>query len=312
MNTTMTDHRRLRRRIVGGVMAAALVGGTWAGAASPAAQAASHGSGTSLAAAISKAEKQNSPGGTAVVPSEATQAQRLHIYTSVADLNATQKANADLIIKIGKDSDQIPAADKANAIHAALMAAMQESSLTNLNYGDADSLGLFQQRPSQGWGTADQIMDPTFAIKSFYGINPDVSTPGVIDISGWQTMDPGELAQAVQRSAYPDAYNQWYDLAVELLNDYPNAGSGGSSDTTFTTWPSAVNVRAAASASSTIVKTLTVATSINVTCQTQGDTVSYGKNTPTNWWGKVPAQGGYISVMFIDQPNTKLANVPDC
>ncbi|MBS6332260.1 hypothetical protein KJZ13_06400 [Cutibacterium avidum] len=100
------------------------------------------------------------------------------------------------------------------------MAAMQESSLRNLNYGDRDSVGLFQQRPSTGWGSVEQIMDPVFAAQSFYGINSFGSNPGVIQQPGWQTMNPGQLAQAVQRSAYPDRYDNWYNLSVELLNDY--------------------------------------------------------------------------------------------
>lgn len=123
-------------------------------------------------------------------------------------------------IRVAEQSNSIDRAGKDNAIHAALMAAMQKSSLRNINYGDRDSVGLFQQRPSCGWGSAQQIMDPVFASQSFYGINSYGSNPGVIQQPGWQTMSPGQLAQAVQHSAYPDRYNNWYDLSVELLNDY--------------------------------------------------------------------------------------------
>lgn len=139
---------------------------------------------------------------------------------SAASLTAEQRQNAYTIIRVAEESNAIDPAGKDNAIHAAIMAAMQESSLRNLNYGDRDSVGLFQQRPSTGWGSVEQIMDPVFAAQSFYGINSFGSNPGVIQQPGWQTMNPGQLAQAVQRSAYPDRYDNWYNLSVELLNDY--------------------------------------------------------------------------------------------
>lgn len=147
-------------------------------------------------------------------------AGRVSAKTSITDLTEEQRNNARTIIRVAEESSAIDPSGKDNAIHSALMAAMQESSLRSLNYGDADSVGLFQQRPSQGWGSVEQIMDPVFAAQSFYGINSWGSNPGVIQQKGWQTMDPGVLAQAVQRSAYPDRYAQWYDLSVQLLNDY--------------------------------------------------------------------------------------------
>jgi len=86
----------------------------------------------------------------------------------------------------------------ARAATIALVTAWQESGLRNLDYGDRDSLGLFQQRPSQGWGTADQIMDPWYSAGKFYD--------ELVKVANWQTEDIGSVAQAVQRSAYPDAY----------------------------------------------------------------------------------------------------------
>jgi hypothetical protein len=80
----------------------------------------------------------------------------------------------------------------------ALATAMQESKLRNLDYGDRDSLGLFQQRPSQGWGTPEQIMDPVYAAGKFYS--------ELVKVTGFEDMPITEAAQAVQRSAYPDAY----------------------------------------------------------------------------------------------------------
>ncbi|WP_031008865.1 C40 family peptidase [Streptomyces sp. NRRL F-5727] len=90
----------------------------------------------------------------------------------------------------------------------ALATAIQESRLRNLSYGDRDSLGLFQQRPSQGWGTPAQIRDPAYASKKFY--------EGLLKVSGWQQMTITQAAQAVQRSGFPDAYAQWEPLARAL------------------------------------------------------------------------------------------------
>lgn len=76
--------------------------------------------------------------------------------------------------------------------------AIQESKLRNLTYGDRDSVGLFQQRPSQGWGTPEQLQDPVYSASAFYD--------ALIKVDGWQGMVITEIAQEVQRSAYPEAY----------------------------------------------------------------------------------------------------------
>ncbi|PIM71266.1 hypothetical protein CTU88_14120 [Streptomyces sp. JV178] len=102
----------------------------------------------------------------------------------------------------------------------ALATAMQESRLRNLTYGDRDSLGLFQQRPSQGWGTAEQIRDPVYASERFY--------KALLEVRGWQQMTVTQAAQAVQKSGYPDAYAQWEPLATTLQKaiaaTFPTAG----------------------------------------------------------------------------------------
>ncbi|MFD8632387.1 hypothetical protein ACFV17_09605, partial [Streptomyces sp. NPDC059656] len=90
----------------------------------------------------------------------------------------------------------------------ALATAIQESRLRNLGYGDRDSLGLFQQRPSQGWGTAAQVRDPVYASTKFY--------QGLLKVPGWQQMTITQAAQAVQLSGFPDAYAQWEHLARAL------------------------------------------------------------------------------------------------
>ncbi len=104
----------------------------------------------------------------------------------------------------------------------ALATALQESGLRNLNYGDRDSLGLFQQRPSQGWGTPAQVRDPVHASVKFY--------EHLKKVSGWQSMTVAQAAQAVQASALPDAYAKWEPLATALqkalAHSLPHEGSG--------------------------------------------------------------------------------------
>ncbi len=91
----------------------------------------------------------------------------------------------------------------------ALATAMQESTLHNLDYGDRDSLGLFQQRPSQGWGTPAQVTDPVHATTIFL--------QRLLAVPGWETMPVTVAAQTVQRSAFPQAYAKWEGLAAELV-----------------------------------------------------------------------------------------------
>ncbi|MFE4514059.1 C40 family peptidase [Kitasatospora sp. NPDC056783] len=90
----------------------------------------------------------------------------------------------------------------------ALATAMQESRLRNLSSGDRDSLGLFQQRPSMGWGTPAQLQDPVYASTAFY--------KELLKVPGWQDLPVTVAAQKVQKSGYPDAYAQWEPLASAL------------------------------------------------------------------------------------------------
>lgn len=125
-------------------------------------------------------------------------------------LDAVQLQHASTINAVGLARG---APDRARVI--AIATAWQESSLRNIDYGDRDSLGLFQQRPSQGWGDVDQVQDPVYAAGAFYD--------ALSRISGWESMPLTEAAQAVQRSAYPDAYAKWEDdsraLTVELSGE---------------------------------------------------------------------------------------------
>ena len=130
-------------------------------------------------------------------------------------LDAEQVENARLIIRVGRELG-VP----ERGIAIALGTAMQESWIRNLDWGDRDSLGLFQQRPSTGWGSADQVRDRVRAIKAFYGGPSDPNgdrTRGLLDIPGWQDLSFADAAQAVQISAYPDRYARWEKPAYAWL-----------------------------------------------------------------------------------------------
>jgi hypothetical protein len=111
----------------------------------------------------------------------------------LVELDLEQSANAALIAAISVQRGM-----PARAATIALATAYQESDLRNLEYGDRDSVGLFQQRPSQGWGTRQQILDPTYSINAFYD--------ALERIDSYPSMPVTEAAQEVQRSGFPDAY----------------------------------------------------------------------------------------------------------
>jgi hypothetical protein len=140
----------------------------------------------------------------------------------VGGLSKLQMANAVAIIEAGEDEglDQ-----KAWAI--ALATAMQESKFrnyANVNVAesydyehqaegaDHDSVGLFQQRPSSGWGSVKELMDPKTSASKFYD--------SLKNVDGWQDMPVTTAAQTVQVSAFPDAYAQWEDLAWDIIDAY--------------------------------------------------------------------------------------------
>lgn len=104
----------------------------------------------------------------------------------------------------------------ARARVIAVATALQESSLRNLASGDLDSVGLFQQRPSQGWGTFAQISDPIYAAGKFYD--------ALVDVSGWETLALTDAAQAVQRSGHPTAYAKWEPAATQLVTALSGPG----------------------------------------------------------------------------------------
>ena len=157
-------------------------------------------------------------------------------------LDLDQAANAAIIV-----GEAIRRGLRARAATIALATALQESKLYNIEYGDRDSLGLFQQRTSQGWGTEEQIMDPWYSSGAFYD--------ALVKIDGWDTGSINDVAQAVQRSGVPDGYAEhedvsrtWasalygYDPAAVTLVDRAEAAADAEALTGFvgTVWGEAV------------------------------------------------------------------------
>ncbi|HEU5471153.1 MAG TPA: C40 family peptidase [Actinophytocola sp.] len=119
-------------------------------------------------------------------------------------LTEEQRGNVALIISIGRQRELPPL-----AWQVAIQAGMTESGLRSLNYGDRDSLGIFQMRPSMGWGTPAQVTDPMYAINKFYDV--------LEAVPNWRDQRPGDSAQDVERSAFPDRYHRWEPMAAHLI-----------------------------------------------------------------------------------------------
>jgi hypothetical protein len=105
------------------------------------------------------------------------------------------------------------------AVTIAYAAALQESQLQNLDYGDRDSVGVFQQRPSQGWGTAGELTDPVYASTRFFA--------ALVQVHGYARLPVGQAAQDVQHSADGTAYQQWAPLAAALAGYFTGAPPHG-------------------------------------------------------------------------------------
>jgi hypothetical protein len=130
------------------------------------------------------------------------------------DLSTEQAENATLIAAIG-----VRRGLPARAVSIALATAYQESKIRNLTSGDRDSQGLFQQRPSQGWGTASQVRDPYYATNAFYD--------ALEKIPNYKTMRITEAAQKVQRSGFPEAYDAHASDARTLASVLTGYSPGG-------------------------------------------------------------------------------------
>ncbi|WP_275295847.1 C40 family peptidase [Amycolatopsis sp. La24] len=175
---------------------------------------------------------------------------------TVAGLTAEQAANAATIIAVGKQKG-VPERGWVIAIAAAL----QESQLRNLHYGDRDSQGLFQQRPSMGWGTPQQVTTPSYAAAKFY--EHLLATPG------WQGMSVTDAAQKVQQSGFPGAYARHENRARAIIASL-----------------SGVRCRpqtaAAADCDHIQAATPAAATAINYACGQRGLPYVWGGNGPQN------------------------------
>ena len=124
------------------------------------------------------------------------------VGSQTAELATDQAVNASLITAVAVQRGLPP-----RAATIALATAMQESKLRNIGHGDQagpDSRGLFQQRPSQGWGTEAQVMDPYYAANAFYD--------ALVKIPAYESLEITDAAQRVQRSAYPEAYAQHEEM----------------------------------------------------------------------------------------------------
>jgi cell wall-associated NlpC family hydrolase len=135
--------------------------------------------------------------------------------------SAEQMTNAQTLVQIAVER-RLP----RRAAVIAMSTAIVESELTNVRYGDRDSLGLFQQRPSQGWGSLAQVLNPAYAAGTFYD--------RLLAVPGWATLPAGVAAQTVQASAYPDRYAPAEPAAAALVaqfwqgpdNPVPPTGAG--------------------------------------------------------------------------------------
>lgn len=147
-------------------------------------------------------------------------------------LNRTQLTHARTILLVGTKTQGVT----RNGLLIALMAALTESSLRMLantgtypesasfpndgNGGDHDSLGLFQMRPTAGWGTVADLMDPEYQAAAFFGgpTGPNYPSPrGLLDIPGWESLPLGAAAQAVEVSAFPDRYANYEPVARAIV-----------------------------------------------------------------------------------------------
>lgn len=131
----------------------------------------------------------------------------------VRGLTREQLRNAETIYRVGQKMGM-----SERDIQIALATAYQESRLRNLKGGDRDSQGLFQQRPSQGWGSPAQVTNPEYAAAKFFAALKKVGNRDSLSLT--------QAAQAVQRSGFPNAYAKWENLSSQLLGQL-SGGSGG-------------------------------------------------------------------------------------
>jgi len=203
--TAITD-TGIGRKLVVGAAGAALTGGLAAGPALAATDTIPQAAPTT-AAAVTTDQPADKPAMDKLIP-HGVQGKQSHI-----ELTDEQRDNAKKIIEATKRNGM----DERAAV-IAIATALQESKLVNLGHlgarNDHDSQGLFQQRPSSGWGTVEQIRDPHYSTTAFLN--------GLKQVEGWRDMPLTQAAQKVQVSAYPFHYAQWETQAAELVADLWN------------------------------------------------------------------------------------------
>ncbi|MCZ7423054.1 hypothetical protein O7605_26470 [Verrucosispora sp. WMMA2121] len=184
------------RKSVLGIAGLAFTGGLFAGPV------AAHADITPVTTAPVAAVQADKPDTSKLLP-HGTPSNQSHV-----DLNDEQISNVKAIIAATKKAGM----DERAAV-VSIATALQESKLENLGHlgdrNDHDSQGLFQQRPSSGWGTVEQITDPEYSTLAFL--------KGLKQVDGWQDMPLTQAAQTVQVSAYPDHYAQWEQQAADLV-----------------------------------------------------------------------------------------------
>ena len=148
-----------------------------------------------------------------------TKAKHLHFPTPISSGCLVHGDQFDVPLDPGQASIAATIAGVAahrfmpeRAVTIAYAAALQESDLENLHYGDRDSVGIFQQRPSEGWGTAAQLQDPAYASQAFFG--------ALVKVPNYQTIPVYQAAQAVQHSADGRAYSQYEPQGAAMAGGF--------------------------------------------------------------------------------------------
>ncbi len=233
-----------------------------------------------MGAAVVSSLTQTVAGGAAVAESTCVAASTpVAGGTGATALDEQQRENAQVILAVVKGTN--PLGDEVARKRAGVIAiatALQESSLRNLSGGDRDSAGLFQQRPSMGWGTPEQIQDPVYATRSFLlgrGTNP-----GLISVTDWQTGELASVAQAVQRSADGSLYATREAAAQALVDELWDATAAMSFDDDL---------------DEPVVPPVTVPVSTGTTCTDDPAPVTGGGSGGAGAWGghengRIPAE----------------------
>jgi cell wall-associated NlpC family hydrolase len=170
-------------------------------------------------AAVDCKQRSGSAGGVIVAPNGVSLSPAGLTVKHVAMQPDQAKVAATIAGVIAARSNDIPPLQREHFTVTMFMMTTQEATMKNLTYGDRDSLGVFQERTSQGWGKPSQILNVVYSTNKMID--------AMLDVSGWQTMAEGDLAQAAERSGFPDAYAQWKAEAQNTYNHLVYKGSAG-------------------------------------------------------------------------------------